>query len=532
MFRWLTRARNRSDERDSSQLDLAVCRKRGNDFLADGRIAEAEACYREALARRPDGVDGANSRIALAYVLIEQKRLHEAQSYLREALDFDPHHLDACYLLGTTLSACGDATAAIEHFCQALAINPDFDSALIALNNAGGMLLEQGQTEQAIQCFERALKLRPQSAELHHNMGTALQNANRHEAALKHYRRATEVIPEFTVAHWAEALCLLQLCDFDEGWKKYEWRWKKEPLQSWAPRFNQLRWDGNQPLHGKTILLWAEQGMGDTIQFCRYANMVAERGATVLLASQIPLKPLLDQMKCITGVFTDYDSLPDSDYHCPLMSLPLAFGTTLNTIPADTPYLHADPAKRDRWKTRIEQHIGLRVGLVWSGGFRADQPELWSTNERRNIPLETLAPLNIPGVEFFSLQIGDYGTQQLKALQDISWNGPRIIDYTDAITDFSDTAALIDNLDLVISVDTSTAHLAGAMGKPVWILNRFDTCWRWMTDRTDSLWYPSARLFRQPQPGDWDSVIADVAHALANIVQSRVPSRSNHVQLD
>jgi tetratricopeptide (TPR) repeat protein len=532
MLRWLTRTRNRSAERDTSQVDVIACRKRGNNFLAAGRIAEAEACYREALALGPDGSHGVDTHIALAYVLIEQRRLQEAQSHLRAALDIDPCHIDACYLLGTTLEACGESAAAIEQFCQTLALSPDFDAALAALNNLGGVLLEQGQSEQAIECFHRALKIRPQSADLHHNLGMALQDASQPGASLEHYRRATELNPDFAVAHWMEALCHLQMGDFEEGWKKYEWRWKKEPLQSWAPRFTQPRWDGSQSLHGKTILLWAEQGLGDTIQFCRYVNMVAARGAIVTLASQTPLKSLLAQMSGIRHIVTDYKSLPACDFHCPLISLPLAFGTRLDTIPADVPYLRADPAKRQRWHERLDRHKGLRVGLVWAGGLRPEQPELASTNERRNIPLKKLAPLNAHGVEFFSLQIGDYGARQLKDLQQISWNGPQIIDYTDTIADFSDTAALIDNLDLVISVDTSTAHLAGALGKPVWIMNRFDTCWRWMRNRTDSPWYPTARLFRQPHPGDWDSVVEQVVAALSEVAQFGVHTESTHVQLD
>jgi tetratricopeptide (TPR) repeat protein len=529
MLRWLTRTRNHFADRNTLEVQIAASRKRGNDFLATGQLAAAEASYREALALGSDGQHRADTLVALAYVLIEQRQMQEAQSHLREALDIDPRHIDARHLFGTTLEASGEPSAAIEQFCQVLAINPGFDASLTALNNLGGVLLERGQTDQAIECFQRALEIRPESAELHYNLGMALEGASRSEAALEHYSHATELVPDFAVAHWSEALCRLQIGDLHEGWKKYEWRWKKEPLQSWAPRFTQPRWNGSQSLHGKTILLWAEQGLGDTIQFCRYVDMVVAQGVTVMLAIQPLLKPLLAQVGGISRIFTDYNSLPECDYHCPLMSLPLAFGTTIDTIPAEVPYLHADTAKLQQWQARLEVHKGMRVGLVWSGGFRPDQPEIWSTNERRNIPLQKLAPINLPGIDFFSLQIGDYGVKQLNELREASWDGPAIIDYTDAIADFSDTAALIANLDLVISVDTSTAHLAGALGKPVWIMNRFDTCWRWMAGRSDSPWYPSARLFRQPAPGDWDSVIANVANALREIAQSRVGARGRGV---
>ena len=533
MLSWLTKMRNRATAHDTGQVDVATCRKRGNDFLAAGRLAEAEACYRAALALSHDGSDDeADTRVALAYVLIEQQRLQEAQTYLREALDINPRHVDARYLHGTTLEACGALAAAAEQFREALAIQPDFGAALAALNNLGGELLEQGDTNEAAACFHCALSIRPEAAELHHNLGMALQGQGRPEAALAHYRRAAELAPDFVVAHWMESLCRLQMGDLEEGWKKHEWRWKKEPLQSWAPRFPQPRWDGTQSLDGKTILLWAEQGLGDTIQFCRYVSMVAARGATVVLAAQAQLKSLLVQIRGVSRIYADNEPLPVCDYHCPLMSLPLAFNTRLDTIPADVPYLHTDPVKQRQWQARLERHKELRVGLVWAGGYRPDQPELRCTNERRNIPLQKLAALNHPGIEFFSLQLGGYGTRQLKELQQSSWSGPTIIDYTDAITDFSDTAALVDNLDLVISVDTSTAHLAGALGRPVWILNRFDACWRWMRDRTDSPWYPTAKLFRQPKQGDWESVVAEVATALNEFACTVRQTRSIHVQLD
>jgi tetratricopeptide (TPR) repeat protein len=508
--------------------NVIVCDNLGQLLDKRGQFTEAAGLFERILAIEPENAIAHNN---LGKVLQEMGLAEPAIAHFLRAIAIMPDAVFAYHNLANALKLRGEQDAAIDNYRKALSLNPD-DAEIH--NNLGIVYLEQGRLPEAIDCFQKAIAILPEYAQAHSNLGLALQAQGELEHALECHRRAHASVPDFAGAHWNEGLCLLLMGNYEAGWKKYEWRWKNTDMALGRRKheFVQPLWLGKESLQRKTILLWAEQGMGDTIQFCRYARLVAELGATVLLAAPAPLKPLLVDLEGVSRVLSEDDAIPPFDYHCPLMSLPLAFGTTIDTIPAEIPYLHADPAKRDRWRTRLEQHTGLRVGLVWSGGFRADQPEVWSTNERRNIPLKKFAALNRPGIDFFSLQVGDYGASQLQELRASSWEGPAIVDYTDAITDFSDTAALIDNLDLVISVDTSTAHLAGAIGKPVWILNRFDTCWRWMTDRTDSLWYPSARLFRQPQPGDWDSVIADVAHALANIVQSRAPSRSNHVQLD
>jgi hypothetical protein len=227
------------------------------------------------------------------------------------------------------------------------------------------------------------------------------------------------------------------------------------------------------------------------------------------------LKTALQSLAGAPQVLADDEPLPEFDLHCPMMSLPFAFDTTLETIPREVPYLVADAAKADGWKEILGAKSKLRVGLVWSGGHRPDQPELWSVNRRRNVPLRMLSRLNIDGIEFYSLQKGQPAESELSTLVAAGWNGPAVIDETRRLHDFSDTAALVEQLDLVISVDTSTAHLAAALGKPVWILNRFDTCWRWLLDRSDSPWYPTVRLYRQEQPGEWEAVIERVRADLA-----------------
>jgi hypothetical protein len=300
--------------------------------------------------------------------------------------------------------------------------------------------------------------------------------------------------------------------EYARGWADYEWRWQDG--NSWIVNekrnFAQPLWLGQEPLSGKTIFLQSEQGYGDTIQFCRYVKPVSDLGARVILEVQKPLSTLLQNLDGLAQLVVPGETLPAFDYYCPLMSLPLAMGTTLSNVPARVPYIAISDERRRLWRQKVGERRGLRVGLVWSGGFRPDQPELWSVNERRNVPLAKFAPLGHPSAEFYSLQLGQPAISELAESMAHRWDGPQVRDLTSEIHDFGDTAALIEQLDLVISVDTSTAHLAGALGKPVWILNRFDACWRWLLDRDDSPWYPTARLYRQDRPGDWDSVLERV----------------------
>src|SRR6185312_11037414 len=298
----------------------------------------------------------------------------------------------------------------------------------------------------------------------------------------------------------------LALGHFERGWALYEARWEKTGDYGLG---DVPVWDGQAPLEGRTILLRAEQGLGDTLQFCRYAKPVKARGARVVLEVQAPLARLMQGLEGVDEVVAFSSEATPADCQVLLMSLPHALGTTVETIPGDTPYLAADPAAVARWEARLGPKARPRVGLVWSGGFR-DEADLRWVNGRRNIALERLAPLKGAEVDFVSLQKGEPGEGELKALKARGWDGPDILEVMDEVSDFADTAALIEVLDLVITVDTSTAHLAGALGKPVWILNRYDSCWRWLTDRDDSPWYPSVRLFRQAGMGDWHAVVARV----------------------
>jgi len=307
-------------------------------------------------------------------------------------------------------------------------------------------------------------------------------------------------------------LCFLLLITgrFEEGWEEHEWRWRMRQSSMVERTFPVPLW-GGEPIAGRTILLHAEQGLGDTLQFCRYAPLI-EPGARVIVEVQAPLARLVSRMPGIAQVVVRGQALPPFDLHCPLLSLPRAFGTTLATVPGK-PYLAADPADSASWRERLAALPGLKVGLVWAGEPRENWPKLAAIDARRSMALKTLAQLgDAAGVSFISLQKGKPAAQATDPPAGMS-----LVDHTAELKDFADTAALIENLDLVICVDTSVAHLAGGMGKPVWLLNRFDTCWRWLLDRDDSPWYPTLRQFRQPSPGDWLAVVARVRDALQRL---------------
>jgi len=297
--------------------------------------------------------------------------------------------------------------------------------------------------------------------------------------------------------------------NYEIGWQNYEARWFKNHasklLYSNIPRLETL-----QNIAGKKILIWAEQGLGDTLQFCRYIKPLVDLDASVTFVVQKPLMKVLGSLRSYCTLVDSIDSgLVHFDYQSPLLSLPLLFETNVETIPVGNPYLSCEQDKKTQFESRVAEGRSLRVGVVWNGGFRADHPELWELNKRRNIELEQISKLkDVPGVDFYSLQKGDPAESELIAKKDELW--PNINNCVQWLDDFSDTAALIENLDLIISVDTSTAHLAGALGKPVWILNRYDSCWRWLRGRSDSPWYPTAKIYQQPKPGNWDSVLEQV----------------------
>jgi hypothetical protein len=390
-----------------------------------------------------------------------------------------------------------EALAAYE---RAIALAPGYAE---AHNHRAIALNDLDRPAEALASSDRALALAPGHADAWYNRGNALRELHRHADAAQSYERAIALAPDHASAHWNLADCRLILGDFARGWEQYEWRWRLASRAQSRRAFAQPLWLGAEPLAGRTILLHAELGLGDTLQFCRYATEVAQRGARVLLEAQAAVLPLLQTLEGVERLVRRGEALPGFDFHCPLMSLPLAFRTDLGNVPARVPYLHSDPARVQAWRDRLGEAAKPRVGMVWSGsqGLR---------NDKRSMALAQMLPLARPGLEWVSLQkeVPACDAELLAAHNDIR-------DVGADLRDFADTAALVELLDLVVTVDTSVAHVAGALGKPLWILLPFNPHdWRWLLEREDSVWYPTARVFRQPAAGDWASVIARVGEEL------------------
>lgn len=409
-----------------------------------------------------------------------------------------------------------DIKKGLNDYENALKFKPE-DSEL--LNNIGLALVEDLRPDDAILAYQRALNKTPYAAHIHSNLGIAYAMQRKHGIAIKCYERAMELDPDAVGPSWNRSLALLATGDYERGWLSYEIRKHRKP----GPRvFEKPCWLGDFDISTMPILIHAEQGLGDTLQFCRYVNLVAKKCPLVHLMVPKSLTEICSTLESRPNLISDTEDLPDFDAHCPLMSLPLALKTEISSIPNRVPYLFADPLRAAMWGERLERSSGLKVGIVWSGGFHAERPGVWGVNARRDIPFECLDVLDVEGVEWISLQKG-IGVKELESERYLNdWRGPRFQNIGEEFEDFADTAALIANLDLVISVDTSVAHLAGALGKPIWILNRFDSCWRWFVNRSESPWYPTAVLYNQPKLGDWDSVLRNVRNDLELIVSNKL----------
>jgi len=416
--------------------------------------------------------------------------------------------------LGYILHQAGRNAEAVPCCREALRLRPNF---VEAHNNLGNALRDLGRADEAEASYAAALALRPTYVEAHYNRGNAFAALGKVEAAERATREALRLRPDYVRGHISLGMHLLLAGRLDEGWAEYEWRWRSTTDGFPDQRgFVQPRWDGER-LDGRVLLLHAEQGFGDTLQFCRYAPLaVARAGGRVVLEVPRALARLMTTLPGVDQVVAEGDPLPNFDVYCPLLSLPYTFGTTLDTIPGTSPYLGAEAVPAAQWRSRLATLPGLRVGLVWAGNPRRSQPTATAIDMRRSVTLQHLAPLaSTQGVSFVSLQKGAGAAQAFAAPA-----GMLLHDWTHELGDFADTASLIEGLDLVIGVDTAVIHLAGALGKPTWMLNRFDTCWRWLLGRDDSPWYPSLRQFRQPKPADWGSVLAEVRGALDALVHS------------
>jgi tetratricopeptide (TPR) repeat protein len=463
---------------------------------------ECERCYREALRLDPTY---AEAHCNLGGLLIKLGRLDEAEVNLREACKLNSCFPEALNNLSDLLRLQGRPEEAEACCREALRLKPDNVPAQLTLGNA---LRESGRFQEAEACYRAALDHNPDWPQALNNLGTVLFDLGRPDEAIQSLRTAASKKPDYPDAHFNLGVALLLAGQFDEGWREYEWRWKQDRKKSQLRGFRQPLWDGGD-IGDRVLLLHAEQGLGDTLQFCRFVPAIAA-GRRVILEVQRPLVPLLAGLPGIETIVAHGDPLPPFDLHCPLLSLPRVLGTTLETIPQLASYLRADPQRAAAWRQRVRQLNGLRVGLAWAGN------QTMSGDQRRSIPLEQFSELaDLPGVSFVSLQKGAAASQSPPP-------GLSLHEWTEDLHDFGETAALIEALDLVISVDTAVAHLAGALGRPVWLLNRFDRCWRWLLNRDDSPWYPTLRQFRQPQPGDWSSVLKGVRTELEKCELSNI----------
>jgi Tfp pilus assembly protein PilF len=429
-------------------------------------------------------------------------RLEDAVANYRNALPLAPDHPEILYNLGNALLELDRLDEALANFDAALAKNPSHVGAHV---NRGNTLLRFNRLVEALESYDRALALVPSHPQTLTNRGHVQRRLNRPIEALADFKSALVSAPEFPEAHFEAAMAQLALGDFEAGWKAYEWRWRTGAFADQRRALRAPLWLGDVPVTGKTILLQAEQGFGDTIQFIRYAPLVAERGARVICEVQPELRVLLAQMDNIE-IVAKGAALPPFDLHCPLLSLPLAFGTQAATIPARIPYLTASAARLEYWRDRLPAKRPC-AGFVWSGSLAH------KNDANRSIPLARFAALFEQTPFFcFSLQ-----RELREGDRDVLGKMPRLEDLGSELHDFADTAAVISLLDVVVSVDTAVAHLAGALGKPVLMLLPYGADFRWMRDRDDTPWYPTTKLLRQPCFGDWDSVIARLADELRRL---------------
>ena len=466
-----------------------------------GRHEEGLQLIDRALALRPTAADYHSNR---GVVLIALERTEEAVDAFRRALELRADFPSAVEYLAKALKSLQRGNEAIDAYRRYLEVKPDDVQACL---NFGIALREEGRLEEAIAAYRRCLEMKPDYAEGHSNLAVALSAMGKPDEAVAAYRRAIQIKPDFAEAHHNLSLVLLLRGDLTKGWKEYEWRWRCKDFPSRRRDFSQPMWKG-EALNGKTILLHAEQGIGDTIQMVRYVPAILEKGGKIVLECQGPLRRLMQGFPGVQQVIGAGESLPPFDVHCPMMGLPRVLDTRPETIPGGVPYLSPDAGLKKKWAEKLGPRDGtLWVAVNWSGnpGFQRDRT--------RSISLQQLAPLaRAPRTTFFSLQKGAAAAQIRETPP-----GMRLIDVGSDIQDFADTAAVISLMDLVITTDTSIPHLAGAMGAPTWLMLQFVADWRWMIAREDSPWYPTIRLFRQSARGDWAGVVERVAVALESM---------------
>lgn len=469
-----------------------------------GNLQAAERICRQILEEDPHQALALN---LLGMIAQQSGRRDRAIEYLHRAVVSNPLDPTFPYNLGTVHYELGALDEAVTCYRQALRLAPDFTE---ALGNLGNALRRRGDYDEALSISQHLLHLKPDSAEAHNNLGTVLYKLRRLDEALACFEQSLRLKPDHAQAHYNRALVWLLTGDLARGFEEYEWRWRRRGYA--LPPFRQPAWDGS-PLAGKAILLYAEQGLGDTFQFIRYARHVQEQGGAVLVACHRPLLPLLSRCKNVAH-FAPLDAHPlDFTVQAPLMSLPRLLGTLLAKVPADVPYLFPDPELAAQWRTELSKLEGLKVGIAWQGDPRNEYDRQRSAGLAHFEELARLA-----GVRLISLQKGA-GVEQLPALAErvpVTDLGSRLDERSGA---FMDTAACMRSLDLVITVDSAIAHLAGGLGVPVWVALPYSPDWRWLLDREDSPWYPTMRLFRQTAAGDWSGVFQRIAAELKKLVR-------------
>jgi tetratricopeptide (TPR) repeat protein len=540
----------------------------GLAYQGQGQLDKAVACFREALRLQPDFADAHNN---LGNTLCQQGNLDQAVVHFREALRLEPDCAQAHSNLGLALAAMGELDGAIDHYRHAVRLNPNL---VEVHSNLGLALARQHRQEEAIQSFQQILRLNADSAAAHFNLGVLFAGTGKLEEACASFRQALELNPSFAEAHtalgnalvrqnrlnegmscmeealrlnpqlaeahWNRSVVWLSRGDFEHGWPEYEWRWGMPGAS--RRQWTEPLWDGS-PLGGRTLLLYAEQGLGDTLQFLRYIPLARERGGKVILECPASLMRLLAGFSGVDELAATGSPLPAFDVQAPLLRMPGICRTSLATIPAAVPYLRADARLVEHWQQKMSDlkkipadvghrtsHIGhvFRVGIAWQG--TPEHPD----DRKRSIPLACFAPLAaVPGVQLISLQKGP-GAEHLSAFSrqlsdnrqpatDNSW----VLDLGNCLDEangpFMDTAAVMTNVDLVISSDTAVPHLAGALAIPVWVALPLSPDWRWLRDREDSPWYPTMRLYRQTKYGQWDDVFERMVEDLKARIAKPVP---------
>lgn len=478
---------------------------RGNTLRSLGRFEEALASYRRALALAPGDARAHHNR---GVVLAMMERHTEALAAYDAALALAPDRAVTHCNRGGTLNALKRHDDALASFAAALALAPDYAE---ALNGRGYTLHEEGRLDDALVALDAALAIRPDLAAAHHNRAHTLTALSRFEAALVEYDHAQALKPDYAKAHHDEALCRLLIGDFRRGFEKYEWRWETEAFRHQRRNFDAPLWLGHEDIAGCTMLVHAEQGFGDTIMFCRYVPLLAARGARVVLEVQPALQRLLNRLTGAECVIAQGEASPAFDLRCPIMSLPLAFGTAADSIPPPCGLPALPRELVETWNERLGKQQWPRIGLAWSGN------PAHGNDRKRSIPLATLAPLLDLPIDVVSLQ--REVREDDRAFLDR--HGERITHFGDALTDFLETAALTSLMDAVVCVDTSIAHLAATLARPTFIMLPAAPDWRWLLNRAGSPWYPAVRLVRQSRRGEWDDVVVRVANEIRRLTENR-----------